>query len=1408
MATSNGNRDVTLAVGIKTSGEEALRNLAAEVQTLAKRGGDAAPAYQNLANELQRLSQAAGQLDAFKALSADVDRLAAEQQQAATAARELAAALEQQRSKVAEAAEQERRAQLELKQTRAALNEKRDALEQLNIDTDRAARSELDYLSKSRQLKQEILDQKQALRDRREALTQASAAVDKAEAAETKLAAQYERTSKAATQIDTALNAQREAMTRTVAIAEQLGVSITDVAAAEEKLLATQQKLVGGVAEARIAAAREQAQADRLAITEAQALAELYERGRVALAAETAAINEAAAASRRYAQAKADAANEAARVAAEERRAAEAFNAAAAAATRANEAALQSSKNADYVKFWTAEVDRLAAAERRAADEAQRLANEERRAQEAFEAAAVAATRANEAALQASKNADYLKFWTAELDKIVAAEQRAAQEALDLANAGKRAAEELQQAFGTTGVRSLQAVQAEVTKVGAALNTLQANYRSGAISAEDLARATSSAQVRLAQLRQEAATIPALPNAFERMNSSINDLIGKFGSLTAAIATVGIAVKPVVDATIELERMTRVLTTVTGSSAEAGRQIEFLRNVSQRAGQSFSATGDAYAKFAAAALGSGVSLQTVQKTFESVSLAAGNLGLTSDQTSRILNALGQSASKGVIQMEELRGQLGDALPGAMSLLAKGLGLTDTQLNKLVESGNLLARDAMPALAEALVQLAPKEGQGVSGLVAEFNRLKNIVVETSTILSSGAFGSAIGAVLSGLGAAVERVSFGVALIGESFTVVGRQIGATVAAIVTGDFKNLGDALAAIEAESTQKLAGLAARIEGTGTAATAAAAGANTLSAAMRDATLQVGRVAEQQTAAAQATGAASAAASTAAASWVQLSIALAENVSIAEKAAVVADTVAKAKKIEADAAAAIIQISGNEVAIRNANAQAAAGEAQALRTKAAADALVAQRLREGLEALEARARAEGRADEATKKALDTLKQKLAAAEADAEKTRQQADAARVHAAALDIQARSLQDNSGKVQLYRDELDKATSALSSAITLWGRDKATKEDVQRATEAVARAEASLRDAISDRARSTERAIESMKLDHQIKRAGIQLQIEESRAAQILAQARGDEAAAAREAIKQKQLQIALAKDSVQATIEEAQARKQAAQQELADTVDLLPEKREELELRIKNADAAIAEAKARQAGVKVIEAERTALEGRNRAAAASPSAGGGGGATGLGGLRSPGSFGSSGTSSTAGNIDGSGMGSFGNSVGKTDTMMSAVDASYVFDLWARFQQGRVSPEELPVIRNALAVAEANARLGGPGSVSAEGRRDDQMWIGRLKQIIDAIAGPIESPLAPRKTSTGAGDSGGTAQAPSRTTSAPSATASGGSLQPVVINLPGFSSTRVNVANASEAAALRGLLAELANSSGRAA
>lgn len=72
-------------------------------------------------------------------------------------------------------------------------------------------------------------------------------------------------------------------------------------------------------------------------------------------------------------------------------------------------------------------------------------------------------------------------------------------------------------------------------------------------------------------------------------------------------------------------------------------------------------------------------------------------GGTSTELDRAAIAIQQMSGKGVVSMEELRQQLGEAVPNAMQLMARGLNVSMGELSGIIESGTLEAKSAIRAM---------------------------------------------------------------------------------------------------------------------------------------------------------------------------------------------------------------------------------------------------------------------------------------------------------------------------------------------------------------------------------------------------------------------------------------------------------------------------------------------------------------------------------------------------------------------------------------------------------------------------------------------------------------------------------------------------------------------------------------
>lgn len=148
----------------------------------------------------------------------------------------------------------------------------------------------------------------------------------------------------------------------------------------------------------------------------------------------------------------------------------------------------------------------------------------------------------------------------------------------------------------------------------------------------------------------------------------------------------------------EMERLSyqmRAMSTASDPIKDAAESVAWLRKEAEQAPFSLKAITDAFVKMKAARLDPKGGML---KSFMDGLTAFGG---TDEQLNRVSVAITQMAGKSVIQMEELRQQLGEHMPTAMQLMARSMGLTVAQLSKVVATGTLDARSSLKKLADEM-----------------------------------------------------------------------------------------------------------------------------------------------------------------------------------------------------------------------------------------------------------------------------------------------------------------------------------------------------------------------------------------------------------------------------------------------------------------------------------------------------------------------------------------------------------------------------------------------------------------------------------------------------------------------------------------------------------------------------------
>ncbi|ENH2630566.1 tape measure protein, partial [Escherichia coli] len=220
---------------------------------------------------------------------------------------------------------------------------------------------------------------------------------------------------------------------------------------------------------------------------------------------------------------------------------------------------------------------------------------------------------------------------------------------------------------------------------------------------EALAKLNSSVREAIAKARGHTSTsINNTSDAFNNLASNAIKLSGAFYSVMGALN----AYKAIMNAGLKRDSAQRAAKFVLGDKASEAET--FIRGLADKTGLNISEGLSSYAKFAAGAQGS-MSQDETQQLFGNATAMSRLMGLSNDELNGILKAFEQMASKGKIQAEELRGQLGDRMAGAFKLFAEALGMTTDQLDKAMKDGKVLSADVLPKVAKQMGLMIDKAG---------------------------------------------------------------------------------------------------------------------------------------------------------------------------------------------------------------------------------------------------------------------------------------------------------------------------------------------------------------------------------------------------------------------------------------------------------------------------------------------------------------------------------------------------------------------------------------------------------------------------------------------------------------------------------------------------------------------------
>jgi len=205
--------------------------------------------------------------------------------------------------------------------------------------------------------------------------------------------------------------------------------------------------------------------------------------------------------------------------------------------------------------------------------------------------------------------------------------------------------------------------------------------------------------------------------AFSAMRSSVMGWVTSLG--------IGVALLGSMRTAAAFEGTTNAIAFASGGAERGAKNIEFLRKESDIMGLSLESSLSGFKTLSGSMRG--VPGEQLRKIFHGVATGATAMSLSGEDANGVFLALGQIASKGTVAAEELRGQIGERIPGAFGIAARAMNVSEEALNKLLVTGKITSKDFLPKFA---AQMEKEFGGAVekasNSATANFNRFNNAV----------------------------------------------------------------------------------------------------------------------------------------------------------------------------------------------------------------------------------------------------------------------------------------------------------------------------------------------------------------------------------------------------------------------------------------------------------------------------------------------------------------------------------------------------------------------------------------------------------------------------------------------------------------------------------------------------------
>ena len=324
--------------------------------------------------------------------------------------------------------------------------------------------------------------------------------------------------------------------------------------------------------------------------------------------------------------------------------------------------------------------------------------------------------------------------------------------------------------LASTAQSTFTRVQGNIDKVTGRNKILSSSFDEISARIKQTEQTLNSSRIP-SQIREARTQLRELQRTRDSMSRQTGGSIGLSGSelmpsmglkgMVAGALTLGSLYnfgKEVVLTTAKFQGLKNAINTASETAKQGEISFLWIKSFSNKYGLEVEAVADGFKTLQGAMMKTKFTSSDTRKMFEQVSTGVVALGLSSDDAKGTFLALGQMMGKGKVQAEELRGQIGERIPGAFAIAARAMNMSTSELDKFMQDGKLVAEDFLPKFAAEMEKtFGSKAAENAHGLTQEMNRMSSAWTNLMTSIGESDSNGLMGKTFAGISKGLDWIS---------------------------------------------------------------------------------------------------------------------------------------------------------------------------------------------------------------------------------------------------------------------------------------------------------------------------------------------------------------------------------------------------------------------------------------------------------------------------------------------------------------------------------------------------------------------------------------------------------------------------------------------------------------------------